>query len=143
MPDRRQLVALGAAIVFMFACIGYAQADDTNEGLSEVRADLEIADGADIATEDGTDIRATADVGGDQDDVIEEIVVIGTKRRRHSNLGSSGGTDPVVQKPARIDLQFLPTYDPVLAYPYIDQVQLDDQIRRAGFIELFRVRFGR
>jgi len=143
MPDRRQLVARSAAIVLLFASTGYAQADDSNEYLSGVRADLEIGDGTDMSTKSGTEIRATADAGGDQDDVIEEIVVIGKRKWRRPNLGSGWDTDPAVQKPGRIVWQFLPIYDPEQAYPYFDQLQLDDQIRRAGFIELFRVRFGR
>jgi len=143
MFDRRQLVARGATIVLMFASFGYAQADDANEYLADVRADLEMADGVDISITDRTDIRATADGGGDQADVIEEIVVIGKKKRRLPNLGRSLDTDPVVQKPGRIDWQFLPMFDPEQAYPYFDQFQLDEEIRRTGFIELFRARFGR
>ncbi len=143
MVDRRQLVALSAAIVLMFTSIGYAQADDAKEYLSEVRGDLEMADGADISTTNRTDIRATADADDDQADVIEEIVVIGKKKRPLPNLGSSSGTDPVLQNPNRIDWHFLPMYDPEQAYPYFDQFQLNEEIRRAGFIELFRVRFGR
>ncbi len=143
MFDRRQVVKRGAVIVLMFASFGYAQADDANEYLAEVRLDLEMADGADISTTIRTDNRATAEVGGDQADVIEEIVVIGKKKWQLPNLGASLDTDPVVQKPGRIDWQFLHKYDPEQAYPYFDQIQLDEEIRRTGFIELFRVRFGR
>ncbi len=143
MIDRRLLVARSAAIMLTFASFGYAQADDANEYLSLVRADLEMADGTDISITDCTDIRATADVGGDKADVIEEIIVIGKNRRQLPNLGSSLDTDPVVQKPSQIDWQFLPMYDPEQAYPYFDQFQLDEEIRRTGFIELFRARFGR
>ena len=142
MFDRRQLVARGAAIVLMFASFGYAQADDANEYLAEVGADLEMADDVDILTTNRTDVRAMADVGGDQADVIEEIVVIGKKKRQLPYLGSSLDTDPVVQKPGRIDWQFLPMYDPEQAYPYSDLLQFDQEIRRTGFIELFRIRFG-
>ncbi len=143
MFDRRQRVARGAAIVLMFASFGYAQADDANEYLAEVRADLERADGVDIVSSNRTDIRATADVGGDQADVIEEIVVIGKEKWKLPNLGSNSGADPVVKKPGWIDWQFLPIYDPEQAYPYFDQFQLDDEIRRTGFVVLFRARFGR
>ncbi len=143
MFERRQLMARGATIVLMFVSLGHAQADDANEYLAEVRADLEMADGVDVFTTNRTDIRATADVGGDQPDVIEEIVVIGKVKRQLSNLGRSLYADPVVQKPSRIDWEFLHVYDPEQAYPYFGQFQLDEEIRRAGFIELFRVRFGR
>ena len=141
MFDRRQLVARGAAIVLMFVSFGYARADDANEYPSEVRADGELADGSDISAANGT-AHVDGAVGVDQADVIEEIVVIGKNKKRLPNLGSSLGTDPVVKKPGRHDWQFLPIYDPEQAYPYSDQIQLDEQIRRAGFIELFRVRFG-
>ncbi len=142
MFDRRQLLARGAAIVLMCASFGYAQADDANEYHAEVRADLEMADGVEISSKNRSDIRATADVDGDQEDVIEEIVVIGRKKSQHPNLGSSLDTDPVVQKPGRIDWQFLPIYDPEQAYPYSDLLQFDQEIRRTGFIDLFRIRFG-
>ncbi len=126
MFDRRKLVTRSAAAVLMFATMGYAQADDANEYLAKVGADLEMADGGDISTTNRTEIRAMADVGGDQADVIEKIVVIGRQKWQLSNPGSSMGTDPVLQKPSRIDWQFLPTYDPEQAYPYFYQFQLGD-----------------
>ena len=140
MIDRRQLVARSAAIMLTFASFGYAQADDANEYLAEVRDDLDLADGADIST---TNRTAKADADGDELYVIEEIVVIGRKKSQHPNLGNSSGTDPVVQMPGRIDWQFLPRYDPEQADRYFDLIQLDEEIRRGGFIELFRVSFGR
>ncbi len=140
MFDRRQLVARAVAIVLMFAASGIALADDANEYRSEVRDDLDLADGADIST---TNRTATADADGDDAYVIEEIVVIGRKKSQHPNLGNSSGTDPEVQMPGRIDWQFLPRYDPEQADRYFDLIQLDEEIRRAGFIELFRVSFGR
>ena len=143
MFDRTQLVARSAAIMLMFASFGDAQADVVNTYLAEVRADLEMTHGVEISSKNRTDIRATADAGGDQPDVIEEIVVIGREKWQFPHLGSSLGIDPVVQKPSRIDWEFLPVYDPDQAYPFFDQLQLSEEIRRAGFIELFRVRFGR
>jgi len=140
MFDRRQLVARSVAIMLMFASFGYAQADDANEYLAEVRDDLDLADGADIST---TNRTAKADADGDELYVIEEIVVIGRKKSQYPNLGNSSGTDPVVQMPGRIDWQFLPRYDPEQADRYFDLIQLDEEIRRAGFIELFRISFGR
>ncbi len=71
MFDRRQLAAQSAAIMLMFASFGDAQADDANEYHAEVRADLEMAAGVEISSKNRTDIRATADAGGDQPDVIE------------------------------------------------------------------------
>ena len=140
MFDRRQLVARAVAIVLMFASYGYAQADDMNEYRSEVLDYLELADGADIST---TNRTPKADADDDDSYVIEEIVVIGRKKSQHSNLGSNSSTNPLVQMPGRIDWRFLPPYDPEQADRYYDLIQLDEEIRRAGFIELFRVSFGR
>ncbi len=84
-----------------------------------------------------------ADADDDYAYVIEEIVVIGRKRSRHPNLGNSSDTDPAVQMPGWIDWQFLPRYVPEQADRYFDLIQLDEEIRHAGFIELFRISFGR
>ena len=143
MFDRRQLLARAVAIVLMFAASGFALADDANEYRSEVRDDVDLADVAEITTTDHTDITARSDADGDDEYVIEEIVVIGRKKSRYPNLNNSSGTDPVVQMPGRVDWQFLPRYDPEKADRYFDLIQLDEEIRRAGFIELFRVSFGR
>ena len=140
MFNRRHLAARAVVIVLMFAASGFALADDANEYRSEVRDDLDWADGADIST---TNRTATADADGDDVYVIEEIVVIGRKKSQQPNLGNSAGTDPVVQMPGRIDWQFLPRYDPEQADRYFDLIQLDEEIRRPGFIELFRISFGR
>ncbi len=140
MFDGRQLVARVLSIVLMFASYGYAQADDANEYRSEVRDGLDLVDGAEIST---TNRTAKADANDDDVYVIEEIVVIGRKKSQHPNLGDTSGTDPVVQMPGRIDWQFLPRYDPEQVDRYFDLIQLDEETRRAGFIELFRVSFGR
>ena len=142
MFDRIQLVARAVAMVLMFTASGYTLADDADEYRPEVRDDLELADSADISTTNRTEITARADTDGDDVSVIDEIVVIGRKKSRHSNLGNSSGTDPVVPMPGRIDWQFLPRYDPEQADRYFDLIQLDEEIRRGGFIELFRVSFG-
>ncbi len=140
MFDKRQLVARAIAIVLMFAASGFALADDANEYRSEVRDDLDLADGADIST---TNRTARADADDDDVYVIEEIIVIGRKKSQHPNLDNSSSTDPVVQMPRRIDWQFLPRYDSEQADRYFDLIQLDEETRRAGFIELFRGSFGR
>ena len=140
MFDRRQLFVRLVAVVLMFAASGFALADDANEYRSEVRDYLELADGADIST---TNRTPKADADDDDSYVIEEIVVIGRKKSQHSNLGSNSSTNPLVQMPGRIDWRLLPRYDPERADRYYDLIQLDEEIRRAGFIELFRFSFGR
>ncbi len=143
MFDRRQLFARLVAIVLMFAASGFVLADDANEYPFEVRDDLELADGTEISTTNRTEITARADTDGDDAYVIDEIVVIARKKSRRPNLGNSSGSDPVVHMPGRIDWHFLPRYDPEQADRYFDLIQLDEEVRRAGFIELFRISFGR
>ena len=142
MFKRRQLVARAVAIVLMFAANGFALADDANEYRSEGRDDLDLGDGADLTTTDHT-AHGRSDADGDDKYVIEEIVVIGRKKSQHPSPDNSSGIDPVMQMPGRIDWQFLPRYNPEQADRYFDLIQLDEEIRRAGFIELFRISFGR
>ncbi len=143
MIDRRQLVARAVAIVLMFAASGFALADNANEYRSELRDDLDLADGHDITTTERMDITPKSDADGDDEYVIEEIVVIGRKKSQHPNPGNTSGIDSVMPMPGRIDWQFLPRYDPEQADRYFDLIQLDEETRRAGFIELFRISFGR
>ena len=143
MFDRRQLVARAVAIVLMFVASGFALADDANKYRSEVRDNLNLADGADLTTANRTDIVAKADADGEDVDVIEEIVVVGRKKSRHRILGNRSGTDLVFKMPDQIELQFLPRYDPEQADRYFDLIEHDEEVRRAGFIELFRLSFGR
>ena len=143
MFDRRQLIATGAAIVLMSASFGNAQADDPDEKLAGVRIDPGVASGIEIRSTYRADASATPDLGGSQPEVIDEIVVIGKKNRWVPNFRGSLSGDSLLPNPARIDLQFLPTFDPEQAYPYADQFLLGEELRRTGFIELFRIRFGR
>ena len=113
MFNRRRSVVRAVAVVLMFAAIGIALADDADEYRSEVR------------------------------DVIEEIVVVSRKNSQRPNLGNSSRTGPTVQMPAWIDLQLLPRYDPEQADRYFDLIEHDEKVRSAGFIELFRLSFGR
>ena len=91
MFDGRQLVARAVAIALMFAASGFALADDANEYRSEVRDDLDLADGADISATNCTDITARADADDDDVYVIEEIVVIGREKSQQPNLGNISG----------------------------------------------------
>ncbi len=152
MFDRRKLVARAVGIMLMIAASGFALADNATNYRSELRDDLDLANGAEITATNRAGIPARADADSDDGYVIEEIVVIGRKKSRKSYLGSSADTYPVMQLPSWIDWQFLPRYDPAQADRYFDLIQpdryfdlipLDEEIRRAGFIELFRLSFGR
>ena len=105
------LVLRAVAIMLMSATSGFALADDADENRSDVQ------------------------------DVIEEIVVVAGKKSQRPNLGNNSDTDPAVQMPAWVELQFLPRYDPEQADRYFDLIQHDEIVRRAGFIELFRLSF--
>ncbi len=143
MFDRRQLVTRAVAIVLMFAASGFALADDAKEYRSEVRDVLDLADGAHITTTNRIDITARSDADGEDIDAIEEIVVVGRKNSRHRNLANRSATALVFKMPDQIELQFLPRYDPEQADRYFDLIEHDEEVRRAGFIELFRLSFGR
>ena len=95
MFERRQLVTRAVTIVLMFAANGFALADNTNEYRSELRDDLDLADGTDLTTTDRT-AHGRSDADGDDAYVIEEIVVIGRKKSQHPNPGNTSGIDPVM-----------------------------------------------
>ena len=95
MFDRRRLVVRAVAILLVFAANRFALADDADEYRSEVH------------------------------DVIEEIVVVARKKSQRPNFVTNLDTDPAVQMPAWIDLQFLPRYDPEQADRYFDLIQHD------------------
>ena len=94
----------------------YAQADENDETPSERRT-----------------VTETTDVTDDLSEAIDEIVVIGKRR----------STKPSTYVPNRTDFEFLPDYEPEHSALTFDSIHLDQEIRRTGFVELFRFRFGR
>ena len=143
MFDRRKLVSRAVGIMLMIAASGFALADNATNYRSELRDDLNLAKDAEITATNRAGITTRADADSDDGDVIEEIVVIGRKKSRKSYLGQNADVFPVMQLPDWIDWQFLPRYEPAKADRYFDLIQPDTEIRRAGFIELFRLSFGR
>jgi hypothetical protein len=76
---------------------------------------------------------------------IDEVIVVGQNPWRLPDLGSSwrlGEAEKV--EPARIEVHFFPLYDPEnpVTFYASDDWSVTPEIRRVGFIELFRVRFG-
>ena len=142
MFNRRRLVLSSAVIVLTLVSHAYTQADDANDYPSEVRADFKTVYDADILAATRTDNEAVAEVGSDDADVIEEIVVIGKNKRQLPDLGRNLGSNPVAKKPSWFDWQFLPAYDLQQADRHFDLFQLNDQIGRVGVVEVFRIRFG-
>jgi len=75
---------------------------------------------------------------------LDEIVVVGESEWRLPDLGSdwrARATDE--QEPQRIEVSFLPLYDPERDPIDYDPLNINREIQRVGFIELFRVEFGR
>jgi len=79
-------------------------------------------------------------------DEIEEIIVISDQNPwRLPDLGSKW-RDPLAEQAdnGRIDADLLPIWNPAAEeMPTRDSYELGENFRRAGFIEIFRVRFGR
>lgn len=76
---------------------------------------------------------------------IDEIVVVGENPWRLPDLGSSWRLREAEKvEPARIEASFFPLYDPEnpVSFYAADDSTITPEIRRVGFIELFRVRFG-
>jgi len=75
---------------------------------------------------------------------IEELIVVGENEWRLPDLGSSWRLRQEDERePARIQANFLPLYDPEDSRQRRDDLFLiHSELRRVGFIELFKIRFG-
>lgn len=76
---------------------------------------------------------------------IDEVVVVGENPWRLPDLGSSWRLREADKiEPARIEASFFPLYDPEnpVSFYAADDSTITPEIRRVGFIELFKVRFG-
>jgi hypothetical protein len=74
----------------------------------------------------------------------DEIVVIGGAQWRLPDLGSAWREDQeAADDAARIQTAFLPLYDPENPPQRSDLFVLNREQQRVGYIELFRIRFGR
>lgn len=76
---------------------------------------------------------------------LEEVLVIGENEWRLPDLGSAWRANAqAASEPARIETDALPLYDPESpTHTRNDWFIVNEEIRRVGFIELFRVRFGK
>lgn len=132
---RRQASLAGIAAALLFGAQAAAQEDLT--------LPPRIAAGTQA---EGVPVVAAPPVAARTDDSIEEIVVVSEQNPwRLPDLGSSW-RDPSEDQPdtGRISADLLPLWDPeVQELPTRDPYALGDSFRRVGFIEVFRVRFGR
>jgi hypothetical protein len=121
-------------MVILLAMIwkGYALADDLSENCSA----------ADIGakTSNASNRESFADVNSGERELIEEIVVIGGKKRHRPKRAQDSLDD--VATPSNVEWQLFPAYDPERALQRLSLIPLGDPIRRAGVVTVFRISFG-
>jgi hypothetical protein len=78
-------------------------------------------------------------------EALEEVLVTGENEWRLPDLGSRWrARTEAATEPARIAADVLPLYDPESpTHTRNDWFIVNEEIRRVGFIELFKVRFGK
>lgn len=74
---------------------------------------------------------------------IEEVVVVGDQRLRLPDLGSTWREQQEARRDPRIEARFFEIYDPNDPTSRADAFPVNSEMRRVGYIELFRIRFGR
>lgn len=75
---------------------------------------------------------------------LEEVIVVGAPEWRLPDLGSAWRQrEAEAADTGRIEMRFLPLYDPENEDPTVDMFPRRLETQRIGFIELFRLRFGR
>ncbi len=87
-----------------------------------------------------------AELPEDRVTVLEEIVVIAEINKdvwRLPDLGATWRLENETPRKSRLAVRYLPLYDPALADRLPDLFLLNKQEERAGYLELFRIRFGR
>jgi hypothetical protein len=84
-----------------------------------------------------------ADRRDDGPELLEEVIVVSQSQWRLPDLGSDWREAEAAEtEPQRIDVAFLPLFDPENRDPYENLFPRHGEIERVGFIELFKVRFG-
>jgi hypothetical protein len=81
----------------------------------------------------------------DRQEQLEEIIVVRENRWRLPDLGSDWRSRQEAEPDTgRIEVDFLPLFDPETEQdPFGDYFPLNRELARVGYIEVFRVRFGR
>lgn len=93
--------------------------------------------------DEGPRSTALAAPSAERSDSLDEIIVVGGTEWRLPDLGSEWRARAAAeQETQRIDVSFLPLYDPERDPIDYDPFRINREIQRVGFIELFRVEFG-
>ena len=79
-----------------------------------------------------------------RDPAIEEVLVVRENRWRLPDLGSEWRAQHEdLPEPGRITASFFPLFNPEAEAPMYNLFPVNRELMRPGFIEIFRVRFGR
>lgn len=78
-----------------------------------------------------------------REDVLEAVVTGGESNWRLPDLGSSFRREEVPDPNQRIEVNFIPLYDPENEDPTANLFQNIEDLRNVGFLEIFRINFGR
>jgi hypothetical protein len=80
-----------------------------------------------------------------RDEAMEEVLVVRENPWRLPDLGSEWRArhDEGELDTGRISADFMPLYDPEAVLPFQDYFPLNQEMQRVGYIEVFRIRFGR
>lgn len=93
--------------------------------------------------DEGPRSTALAAPPAERSDSLDEIIVVGGSEWRLPDLGSEWRARAAAEQGAqRIDVSFVPLYDPERDPIDYDPFRINREIQRVGFIELFRVEFG-
>jgi hypothetical protein len=93
--------------------------------------------------DEGPRSTALAATPPERGDSLDEIIVVGGGEWRLPDLGSTWRARAAAEEEGqRIDVSFLPLYDPERDPVDYDPFRINREIQRVGFIELFRVEFG-
>jgi hypothetical protein len=93
--------------------------------------------------DEGPRSTALAAPPSDRSDSLDEVIVVAGGEWRLPDLGSEWRARAAAEQAAqRIDVAFLPLYDPERDPIDYDPFRINREIQRIGFIELFRVEFG-
>jgi hypothetical protein len=99
----------------------------------------------DAGTADGIGSRNGARIADQPEDRVlplEEVIVVNESEWRLPDLGSEWRRAHEEESTGRIEVSFVPLYDPENADPVPDIFERNSELHRLEMIQIFRVRFG-
>lgn len=136
-------IRLSVIFVLILLTTEGAIADGANHKLFDKHTDYNLVDSAKTANEiRSKESRPTSDEH-DSADTIEEIIVVGRKKRGRSKTDHKIAGDAVTERPRLFRWQFLPVYDPQQNIHNLSVAREYERARLASNVTVFRLRFGR